>query len=245
MFASCEDDIPSPQEVAQFNLDIYNKNYEAVEKKLKENNKLLYTGYQSFDLSVWYPIHMAVASKDSSVEILNLIVSKDNVNLLLEPYMWTPLDLALIRGCNSEIIRILIDEGADVDRVCLKDECNIFHNFCTYRDVSVWNVIKEFATPDNLNKGNIEKSTPLCCLISMQLENDDLNDPAVIYLLKEFIEHGGNPNYIINFREYSFEVIKYLNENNYTEYKKILYEGMKNNPPVDDSEQLVELFKFD
>jgi hypothetical protein len=40
-------------------------------------------------------------------------------------------------------------------------------------------------------------STPLITLIGEQIEKDNINNPDVIYLLKSFIEYGGNPNYII------------------------------------------------
>ena len=47
---------PSPQEVAQFMLDIKNCNFDAVEKTIKKNKRILNIGYQIFGESIMYPI---------------------------------------------------------------------------------------------------------------------------------------------------------------------------------------------
>ena len=88
-----------------------------------------------------------------------------------------------------------------------------------------------------------DKSTPINCLIASQVEHDDLNNLETISLLKDFIDCSANPNYLINYRDYAFSLVEYLNENNFLEYEKVLLEGMKNNSPVGDSEELIKVFE--
>lgn len=230
---------PSPQEVAQFMLDIKNCNFDAVEKTMKKNKKILNIGIQGM-----YPIHMSITTKNA--DIVKLIANPNTVNILLKTNTdtWSPLSFAISRKCNSDIIQNLIEVGADVNFVDEIRGCNIFHDFCIYRNREVWDIIKKYATPENLNKEMGERgSTPLITLIGEQIEKDNINDPDVIYLLKSFIEHGGNPNYIIYYRDYAFEVVNFLNSYEVFEYKQVLLYGMKNSPPIEDSEILIEMLE--
>ena len=230
---------PSPQEVAQFMLDIKNCNFDAVEKAMKKNKKILNIGIQGM-----YPIHMAITTKNA--DIVKLIAKPNTVNILLKTNTdtWSPLSFAISRNCNSDIIQNLIEVGAEVNFLDEMRGCNIFHDFCTYRNREVWDIIKEYANSENLNKEMGEKgSTPLITLIGEQIEKDNINDPEVIYLLKSFIEHGGNPNYIIYYRDYAFEVVNFLNNYEVFEYKQVLLDGMKNSPPIEDSEILIEMLE--
>ena len=62
--------------------------------------------------------------------------------------------------------------------------------------------------------------------------------------MQSFIEHGGNPNYIIiYYRDYTFEVVNFLNNYEVFEYKQVLLDGMKNSPPIEDSEILIEMLE--
>ena len=170
----------------------------------------------------------------------------NTVNILLKTNTdaWPPLSFAISRKCNSDIIQNLIEVGAEVNFVDELQGCNIFHDFCASRNKYVWEIIKEYATPETLNKEMVQKgATPLSCLISAQLEEDNINDPDVIYLLKSFIEYGGNPNYLIYDKDYAFAVIDYLNSSDYFEYKQVLLDGMKNSPPIEDSEILIEMLE--
>ena len=243
IFTSCNQR-PSPQEVAQFMLDIKNCNFDAVEKTIKKNKEILNIGYQIFGESTMYPIYMAIESKNA--DMVKLIAKPSTVNIIqkVHPYTNSPLSYALSRNSNSEIIQILIETGADVNFIDELQGCNIFHDFCASRNKYVWEIIKEYATPETLNKEMVQKgATPLSCLISAQLEEDNINDPDVIYLLKSFIEYGGNPNYLIYDKDYAFAVIDYLNSSDYFEYKQVLLDGMKNSPPIEDSEILIEMLE--
>ena len=86
---------PSPQEVAQFMLDIKNCNFDAVEKTMKKNKRILNIGYQIFGESTMYPIYMAIESKNA--DMVKLIAKPNNVNILLksDKYIWSPLILIL------------------------------------------------------------------------------------------------------------------------------------------------------
>ena len=235
---------PSSQEVAQFMLDIKNCNFTEIEKTIKKYKIILNIGYQSFDGSIWYPIHMAITTKNA--DMVKLIAKPNNVNILLKTNTdtWSPLSFAISRKCNSDIIKNLIEVGAEVNFLDEMRGCNIFHDFCTYRNREVWELIKEYANSENLNKEMGEKgSTPLITLIGEQIEKDNINDPEVIYLLQSFIEHGGNPNYIIYYRDFAFEVVNFLNNYEVFEYKQVLLDGMKNSPPIEDSEILIEMFE--
>lgn len=230
---------PSPQEVAQFMLDIKKCNFDAVEKTIKKNSKILNIGFEGM-----YPIYMAI--RTNNADMVNLIAKPNNVNILLNlsTVIWSPLSIALEKNCNASIIQILIETGADVSFVDELQGRNIFHDFCASRNKYVWEIIKEYATPETLNKEMVQKgATPLSCLISAQLEEDNINDPDVIYLLKSFIEYGGNPNYLIYDKDYAFAVIDYLNSSDYFEYKQVLLDGMKNSPPIEDSEILIEMLE--
>lgn len=243
IFTSCNQR-PSPQEVAQFMLDIKNCNFDAVEKTIKKNKEILNIGYQIFGESTMYPIYMAIESKNA--DIVKLIAKSNTVNILLKTNTdtWSPLSFAISRKCNSDIIQNLIEVGAEVNFVDEKRGCNIFHDFSASRNIEVWDIIKEYATPEKLNKEMGERgSTPLITLIGEQIEKDNINDPDVIYLLKSFIEHGGNPNYIIYYRDYAFEVVNFLNSYEVFEYKQVLLDGMKNSPPIEDSEILVQMLE--
>ena len=238
IFSSCNQR-PSPQEVAQFMLDIKNCNFTAAEKTIKNNENILNIGFQGM-----YPIHMAITTKNA--DIVKLIAKSNTVNILLKTNTdtWSPLSFAISRKCNSDIIQNLIEVGAEVNFVDEKRGCNIFHDFSASRNIDVWEILKEYATPENLNKEMGERgSTPLITLIGEQIEKDNLNDPDVIYLLKSFIEHGGNPNYIIYYRDYAFEVVNFLNSYEVFEYKQVLLDGMKNSPPIEDSEILIEMLE--
>ena len=230
---------PSPQEVAQLILDINSCNYLAVEKTIKKNKNILNIGFQGM-----YPIHMAIKTKNA--DMVRLIAKPNNVNILvkLDTVTWSPLGIALLKNCNASIIQILIETGADVSFVDELQGRNIFHDFCASRNKYVWEILKEYATPENLNKEMGERgSTPLITLIGEQIEKDNINDPDVIYLLKSFIEYGGNPNYLIYDKDYAFAVIDYLNSSDYFEYKQVLLDGMKNSPPIEDSEILIEMLE--
>lgn len=230
---------PSPQEVAQFMLDIKNCNFDAVEKTIKKNKEILNIGFEGM-----YPIYMAI--RTNNIDMVNLIAKPNNVNILLNlsTVIWSPLSIALEKNCNASIIQILIETGADVSFVDELQGRNIFHDFCASRNKYVWEIIKEYATPEILNKEMVQKgATPLSCLISAQLEEDNINDPDVIYLLKSFIEHGGNPNYLIYNKDYAFEVVNFLNSYEVFEYKQVLLDGMKNSPPIEDSEILIEMLE--
>ena len=63
------------------------------------------------------------------------------------------------------------------------------------------------------------------------------------YLLKEFIRLGGNPNYLAEDWDFAIDLADSLTEDCYFEYKQVLLDGMKNNPPVGDSEKLVEIME--
>lgn len=234
---------PSPKEIAQFNLDIYNLNFDAVKNKLKENKNILNVGYQIYGNTICYPIHMAIESK--SPEMVKLIINKTSSNILLETDtdIWSPLTFALTRNCDTEIIKQLIENGADVDFIDIKNGFNIFHYTFGYRNLNTWKELRQYASSENLNKEDISGATPVTLLISNQLENDDLNNQEVKNLLIEVIECGGNPNYLINFKDYFCEAINYLNENEYFEYKQILLEGMKNNTTVGKSSELIVLLE--
>lgn len=238
IFSSCNQR-PSPQEVAQFILDINSCNYLAVEKTIKKNKNILNIGFQGM-----YPIHMAIKTKNA--DMVRLIAKPNNVNIILnlETNLLTPLSLSLMQQCNSEIIKILLENGANPNYIDELQGSNIFHDFSASRNIEVWDIIKEYATPENLNKEMGERgSTPLITLIGEQIEKDNINDPDVIYLLKSFIEHGGNPNYIIYYRDYAFEVVNFLNSYEVFEYKQVLLDGMKNSPPIEDSEILIEMLE--
>lgn len=233
---------PSPQEVAQFNLDINNGNIEAVKKTLKKHRNILNIGYENFDSSITYPIHMAIISNNP--DMVKLTANKSTVNILIKPVMCSPLYFALALNRNSEIIKILIDEGADVNFIDKRTGLSVFHEFAANPpNKDVWKILRKYATAENLNHESINKATPVSCLITSQLNGDDLDNPNEVYLLKDFIEHGGNPNYLINFKEYAIAAVNYLRESNYYEYKQVLLNGMKNNPPVGDSEKLIELLE--
>ena len=242
-FTSCNER-PSPQEVVQFLLDIRNCNFDAVEKSIEKNKQILNIGYQYLNGFIVYPIHMAVVS--GNVDMVKLIAKPNNVNSLLktETDTWSPLSFAINQNYDPEIIKILLENGADINFVDEIRGCNIFHDFCAYRNIDVWEIIKEYATPENLNKEAGERGfTPLIALIGEQMREDNINDPDVIYLLQSFIEHGGNPNYIIYYRDYAFEVVNFLNNYEVFEYKQVLLDGMKNSPPIEDSEILIEMLE--
>jgi hypothetical protein len=230
---------PSPQEVAQFMLDIKNCNFDAVKKTMKKNSKILNIGFEGM-----YPIHMAITTKNA--DMVKLIAKTNNVNILvkLDTVTWSPLGIALLKNCNAIIIQTLIKTGADINFIDELQGRNIFHDFCTSRNIDVWEILKEYANPENLNKEMGERgSTPLITLIGEQIEKDNINNPDVIYLLKSFIEYGGNPNYIIYYRDYAFEVVNFLNSYEVFEYKQVLLDGMKNSPPIEDSEILIEMLE--
>ena len=71
---------PSPQEVAQFMLDIKNCNFDAVEKTMKKNKRILNIGYQIFGESTMYPIYMAIESKNA--DMVKLIAKPSTVNII-------------------------------------------------------------------------------------------------------------------------------------------------------------------
>lgn len=242
LFIGCKSR-PSPKDIAQFNLDIHNLNYDAVKNKLKENKNLLNVGYQIYGNTTCYPIHMAIES--NSPEMVKLIINNTNSNILLETDtdLWSPLTLALTRNCNTEIIKQLIENGADVNFIDEKNGFNIFHYIFGYRNFDVWKELRQYASYEKLNKEDIAGATPVTLLISNQLENDDLNNQEVKNLLIEVMECGGNPNYLINFRDYFCEAIDYLNENQYFEYKQILLDGMKKNTTVGESSELITLLE--
>jgi len=238
IFTSCKQR-PSPQEVAQFMSDIKNCNFTAAEKTIKNNENILNISFQGM-----YPIHMAITTKNA--DMVKLIAKTNNVNILvkLDTVTWSPLGIALLKNCNAIIIQTLIKTGADINFIDELQGRNIFHDFCTSRNIDVWEILKEYANPKNINKEMGERgSTPLITLIGEQIEKDNINDPDVIYLLKSFIEHGGNPNYIIYYRDYAFEVVNFLNSYEVFEYKQVLLDGMKNNPPIEDSEILIEMLE--
>ena len=218
-FTSCNER-PSPQEVVQFLLDIRNCNFDAVEKSIEKNKQILNIGYQYLNGFIVYPIHMAVVL--GNVDMVKLIAKPNNVNILLktgaktETETWSPLSLAINLNCDPEIIKILLENEADINFVDEIRGTNIFHEFSVYRNIDVWEIIKEYATPENLNKEGVERGlTPLTALIGAQIEEDNINDPDEIYLLQSFIEHGGNPNYIIiYYRDYTFDM-KFLNINRF------------------------------
>ena len=241
-FTSCNE-IPSPQEVAQFMVDIKNCNLDAVEKSIEKNKRILNIECQIFDDFIVCPIHMAVVL--GNVDMVKLIAKPNNVNSLLKTETWSPLSLAINLNCNPEIIKILLENGADINFVDEIRGINIFHEFSVYRNIDVWEIIKEYATPENLNKEGVERGlTPLTALIGAQIEEDNINDPDEIYLLQSFIEHGGNPNYIIiYYRDYTFEVVNFLNNYEVFEYKQVLLDGMKNSPPIEDSKILIEMLE--
>lgn len=244
-FTSCNE-IPSPQEVAQFMVDIKNCNLDAVEKRIEKNKRILNIECQIFDDFIVCPIHMAVVS--GNVDMVKLIAKPNNVNILLktgaETETWSPLSLAINLNCDPEIIKILLENEADINFVDEIRGINIFHEFSVYRNIDVWEIIKEYATPENLNKEGEERGlTPLIALIGEQMREDNINDPDVIYLLQSFIEHGGNPNYMIYYRDYAFEVVNFLNNYEVFEYKQVLLDGMKNSPPIEDSEILIEMLE--
>ena len=246
-FTSCNE-IPSPQEVAQFMVDIKNCNLDAVEKSIEKNKRILNIECQIFDDFIVCPIHMAVVS--GNVDMVKLIAKPNNVNILLktgaktETETWSPLSLAINLNCDPEIIKILLENEADINFVDEIRGTNIFHEFSVYRNIDVWEIIKEYATPENLNKEGVERGlTPLIALIGEQMREDNINDPDVIYLLQSFIEHGGNPNYMIYYRDYAFEVVNFLNNYEVFEYKQVLLDGMKNSPPIEDSEILIEMLE--
>ena len=246
-FTSCNER-PSPQEVVQFLLDIRNCNFDAVEKGIEKNKQILNIGYQFLNGFIVYPIHMAVVL--GNVDMVKLIAKPNNVNILLktgaktETETWSPLSLAINLNCDPEIIKILLENEADINFVDEIRGTNIFHEFSVYRNIDVWEIIKEYATPENLNKEGVERGlTPLIALIGEQMREDNINDPDVIYLLQSFIEHGGNPNYIIYYRDYAFEVVNFLNNYEVFEYKQVLLDGMKNSPPIEDSEILIEMLE--
>lgn len=242
-FTSCNER-PSPQEVAQFMVDIKNCNFDAVEKSIEKNKRILNIECQIFDDFIVCPIHMAVMS--GNVDMVKLIAKPNNVNSLLktETDTWSSLSFAINQNYDPEIIKILLENGADINFVDEIGGCNIFHDFCAYRNIDVWEIIKEFATPENLNKEAGERGfTPLIALIGEQMKEDNINDPDVIYLLQSFIEHGGNPNYMIYYRDYAFEVVNFLNNYEDFEYKQVLLDGMKNSPPIEDSKILIEMLE--
>ena len=245
LFTSCNKNNgrPSPKEVAQFNLDVYNKNFEAVKSAIEKNQSILNIGYQAFGDTVFYPLYMAIQSKD--VEMVKLIANKNNVNeiFVLDSMRASPLMLALMVDCNYKIIKNLLNEGADINYIDEIGKVNVFHYFSNSRSKDVWNVLKEYSSSANLNMEADDKSTPISCLIASQVEHDDLNNLETISLLKDFIDCGANPNYLINYRDYAFSLVEYLNENNFLEYEKVLLEGMKNNSPVGDSEELIKVFE--
>ena len=242
-FTSCNER-PSPQEVVQFLLDIRNCNFDAVEKSIEKNKQILNIGYQYLNGFIVYPIHMAVVL--GNVDMVKLIAKPNNVNSLLktETDTWSPLSFAINQNYDPEIIKILLENEADINFVDEIRGTNIFHEFSVYRNIDVWEIIKEYATPENLNKEGVERGlTPLIALIGEQMREDNINDPDVIYLLQSFIEHGGNPNYMIYYRDYAFEVVNFLNNYEVFEYKQVLLDGMKNSPPIEDSEILIEMLE--
>ncbi len=232
---------PSPQEVVQFMLDIKNCNFDAVEKTIKKNKRILNIGYQIFGESTMYPIYMAIESKNA--DMVKLIAKPNTVNILLKSdgNIYSPLTFAM--NSNSKIIEILIEQCADVHYIDEQNMTNIFHDFCCYRKKDIWDAIKKYATSKTLNMEDVDGTTPLIWLIVEQINSDDLNNPDIIYLLKSFIEHGGNPNYLIYDKDYAFAVIDYLNSSDYFEYKQVLLDGMKNSPPIEDSEILIEMLE--
>lgn len=235
IFTSCNQR-PSPQEVAQFMLDIKNCNFDAVEKTIKKNSKILNIGFEGM-----YPIYMAIESKNA--DMVKLIAKPNTVNILLKSdgYIYSPLTFAM--NSNSKIIEILIEQGADVHYIDEQNMTNLFHDFCCYRKKDIWDAIKKYATSKTLNMEDVDGITPLIWLIVEQINSDDLNNPDIIYLLKSFIEYGGNPNYLIYDKDYAFAVIDYLKYSEYVEYKQVLLDGMKNSPPIEDSEILVQMLE--
>ena len=100
---------PSPQEVAQFMLDIKNCNFDAVEKTMKKNKNILNIGFQGL-----YPIHMAITTRNT--DMVKFIAKPNTVNILLKTNtdIWSPWSFAISRNSNVNIIQTLIETGADV-----------------------------------------------------------------------------------------------------------------------------------
>ncbi len=232
---------PSDKEVAQFAIDINNGNIEAVRSTLKKNKQLLYIGTEVMNGDTYYPIHFAINANNT--EMVKLIANKKNVNFLNNENTYSPLFWAIAGRKHIEIIDILINVGADVNATVKSDGQNIFHIFAQNRNIKVWNLIKPYVTLKKINEPDNDSIVPIFSLILYQIYYSELDAPDAIALLKEYIELGANPNYLINKMDYAMEIMMHINENSFNEYKQVLLEGMKNNPPVGDSEKLIELLE--
>ena len=166
------------------------------------------------------------------------------MNYPLDPQGWSPLDMFFFENSDINVLKLLLEKGADVTYINPKDDSNIFHYYIIKkRDKRIWEILKEFADSEMLNSQDYLGLTPVMYLISYNFNENSFDKEDSIYVLRELISHGANPNKLALLDDYAKEVVKPLKDSRYTEYRRVLLDGMKNNPPVGDSEKLIEMLE--
>ncbi len=236
---------PDPMDYWQLINDIKSGDIESVKKMLDEKPEVQFVAYENSQKLLLYPIAFAVYF--NNVQMVELLANKKSVNLQSSPGKegWTPLNMAIGLNRDPKIIEILLKNGADIER--LDDERNIFMVFSDYYadNYATWNVIKDYANEKNMNflgKLNVNAVT---LLVYSHVKQNILHIPESQEMLREYIEKGANPNYLINLGEdCAVSIAEGLaGDPWFNEYRKILLDGMKNNPPIGDSEKLVEIME--
>ena len=236
-------EFPLPSELAQFAFDIRNNNVEAVKKAIEKYPNIINIGVEVLGLGTVFPVHTYVLTS-SNLEIGELVCNESTVNYLLDLQGWSPLAMFFFENSDINVLKLLLEKGADVTYCNPKDNSNIFHYYIIKSmDKRMWEVLKEYADSELLNSQDDMGFTPLMYLIAYTFKDNAFDKEDSIYLLKELISHGANPNKLALLYDYAKEVAKVLKDSKYIKYRKVLLDGMKNNPPVGDSEKLIELLE--
>ena len=236
---------PDPMDYWQLLNDIKTGDIEAVKTMLVEKPEVQFVAYENSQKELLYPISFAVYLND--VQMVELLANERSVKLKSssgEEGM-TALNTAISLKRDPKIIEILLKNRADIERIYFGR--NLFMIFSEHygHNYATWNVIKDYANEKNMNFLGSYDINAVTFLVYYHVKQNILHSPESQKMLREYIEKGANPNYLINLgEECAVSIAEGLaGDSWFNEYRKILLDGMKNNPPVGDSEKLVEIME--
>ena len=187
---SCKTRDPTPQEVAQFIVDIDSNNTENVRRAIRRNPVIK---YWTFDVGNVLTTPLTVAIYKGNDDIIKLIADEHNATLSVEPYYETPLMLALEMGCSTECIEYLMTFNQKYDSLDYQNN-NIIHFFVRNKNMNIetWNLIKTKITPDMINQKNDSNISPIQRFVWTILSEDIPDQKDTLTIFNDLLTLGAN-----------------------------------------------------
>eukprot|EP01023_Acetabularia_acetabulum_P004709 TRINITY_DN12005_c1_g1_i2.p1 TRINITY_DN12005_c1_g1~~TRINITY_DN12005_c1_g1_i2.p1 ORF type:complete len:493 (+),score=90.59 TRINITY_DN12005_c1_g1_i2:174-1652(+) len=142
-------------------------------------------------------LHKAVESKD--MEKVKEILSQEDSNIdMNEKFMgFTPLTLAVICGCDMEMVKLLIENGATMD-IKDNDSCTVLHHAISRNDYELVSGILEYTKEKKeyalvhafLLNSTDKQSNSALHYVSCKARTDEQEVEKLLKIVKLLKEHG-------------------------------------------------------